>query len=80
MSVDLATFTRLMTSKAVADYLSPDRALLPTFEAIDLNGDGKISQVTLTLTLTLTLTSTETARSRRYVQVGVRVRRGLGLG
>jgi len=44
VSVDLATFTRLMTSKAVADYLSPDRALLPTFEAIDLNGDGKISQ------------------------------------
>ena len=38
--VDLATFVRIMITKAVADYTAPDAELLPAFEALDRNGDG----------------------------------------
>ena len=44
VEVDLATFVRLMSTKAVSDYTSPEKELLPAFEAIDLDGDGTISQ------------------------------------
>ena len=33
--VDLATFVRIMITKAVADYTAPDKELLPAFEALD---------------------------------------------
>jgi len=43
-SVDLGTFVRLMTTKAVGDYTAPERELMPAFEAIDADGDGSITQ------------------------------------
>jgi len=42
--IDLATFVRLMVTKAVSDFTAPDQELLPAFEALDLDGDGLISR------------------------------------
>merc|ERR1740139_380236 len=42
--VDLATFVRIMITKAVADYTAPDKELLPAFEALDRDGSGTISR------------------------------------
>ena len=51
LSVDLATFVNLMTSKAVAEYTRPERELLPAFEAIDLDGDGLVSREEMVATI-----------------------------
>ena len=51
VNVDLATFLRLMTTKAVADYSAPERELMPAFEALDLDGDGRISQAEMMKTI-----------------------------
>ena len=51
LGVDLATFINLMTAKAVGDYTAPERELLPAFEALDLDGDGTISQDELLTTI-----------------------------
>ena len=44
VEIDLATFVRLMVTKAVSDFTAPDQELLPAFEALDLDGDGLISR------------------------------------
>jgi len=51
LGVDLATFVNLMTAKAVSDYTAPERELLPAFEALDVDGDGTISQDELLTTI-----------------------------
>jgi len=40
-----------MTAKAVSDYTAPERELLPAFEALDVDGDGTISQDELLTTI-----------------------------
>lgn len=42
--LDFASFARLMTSKAVSEYKTPEKELLPAFEALDANGDGVITR------------------------------------
>ena len=42
--LDFASFVRLMTSKAVSEYKTPEKELLPAFEALDANGDGVITR------------------------------------
>lgn len=44
VGVDKETFITLMVDKAVADFAAGEKALLPAFEALDADGDGKISQ------------------------------------
>ncbi|KAL1508044.1 hypothetical protein AB1Y20_007640 [Prymnesium parvum] len=51
LSVDLATFVNLMTAKAVSDFTSPEKELLPAFEALDVDGDGRITQEELIATI-----------------------------
>ena len=53
--VDLATFVRIMLTKAVADYTAPDAELLPVFEALDRNGDGSAEGLGFKLGLRLGL-------------------------
>eukprot|EP00965_Chrysotila_dentata_P229901 6197474-Pleurochrysis_carterae.AAC.1 len=48
ISLDLAAFVQLMTSKFVADYKLADKELLPAFRALDLDGDGAITLDELT--------------------------------
>ena len=43
-TLDFASFVRLMTSKAVTEYKTPEKELMPAFEALDIDGDGVITR------------------------------------
>ena len=42
--LDFPSFARLMTSKTVADFRSPESELKPAFEALDADGNGVITR------------------------------------
>jgi Ca2+-binding EF-hand superfamily protein len=42
--MDEATFVSMMVDKAVHDFASGEKALMPAFEALDADGDGTVSQ------------------------------------
>jgi len=44
LTLDRDAFVQLMTSKLVADFDRPDKALLPAFQAMDADGDGAITR------------------------------------
>eukprot|EP00316_Scyphosphaera_apsteinii_P015615 CAMPEP_0119329642 /NCGR_PEP_ID=MMETSP1333-20130426/76335_1 /TAXON_ID=418940 /ORGANISM="Scyphosphaera apsteinii, Strain RCC1455" /LENGTH=393 /DNA_ID=CAMNT_0007338809 /DNA_START=8 /DNA_END=1189 /DNA_ORIENTATION=+ len=44
VSIDLDVFVRIMTCKAVQEFGSPQKELLPIFKAIDVDGSGTISK------------------------------------
>jgi len=43
-SLDFASFTRLMTSKAVSEFREPDAELKPAFAALDKDGNGEVDR------------------------------------
>jgi len=43
-SRDFASFTRLMTSKAVSEFREPDAELKPAFAALDKDGNGEVDR------------------------------------
>lgn len=43
-TLDFASFVRLMTSKAVTEYKTPEKELQPAFAALDMNDDGFITR------------------------------------
>jgi len=51
MQLEFASFLRLMSSKAVADFRNPENELQPAFSALDVDGDGLISREELTQAL-----------------------------
>mmetsp|Transcript_36887 Transcript_36887/g.61096 ORF Transcript_36887/g.61096 Transcript_36887/m.61096 type:complete len:401 (-) Transcript_36887:267-1469(-) len=50
-NMDMATFVRIMLTKAVNDYTHPERELLPAFEALDLDGNGLIKREDMLATI-----------------------------
>ena len=44
LQLDKESFVRLLSAKAVADFDKPDQALLPAFEALDVDGDGVLTR------------------------------------
>ena len=43
-ALDFASFVRLMTSKAVTEWKTPEKELQPAFTALDTNNDGVITK------------------------------------
>ena len=51
IAIERATFLEVLTKKAVADFASPEKELLSSFEALDADGSGTISKAELFATV-----------------------------
>jgi len=49
--IDRPTFVSMMLDKAVQDFAAGESALLPVFESLDTDADGKITQAELLTTI-----------------------------